>query len=105
MTGEALAPEPTEEDLTEEAERLRRRQWVRLVMLVVSLFVFVLGASYYANWKAERTARDNDKRWCSLLGTMDTAYQENPPTTATGRQLAQDIHGLHESFQCPKPKP
>ena len=112
MTGEALIPEQPEGRVTEaqieNAETGHKRnvsEWRKLIMFVVTLFVFVLGSSYYANWKAERTARENDQRWCSLLGTMDAAYQQNPPTTPTGRKLAQDIHGLHEGFQCGKTKP
>ena len=99
MTGEA----PTVEQ--EEANRLRRKQWRNLVMFVVTLFVFTVSGIYYANWKAERTAREGERRWCSLLGTMDSAYQEAPPSTPTGRKLAADIHELHEGFQCPETKP
>jgi len=100
MTGEAPAPE------TPATEHKRNiSEWRKLTMFVVCLLVFTAGGFYYANWKAERTAREGDQRWCSLLSTMDSAYQEAPPTTPTGKKLAADIHGLHESFQCTKAKP
>jgi hypothetical protein len=49
---------------------------------------------------AERA--DSDRRWCALLGDLDSAYQSSPrPTTPTGRRVAEEIHKLRLSFRCP----
>ena len=46
---------------------------------------------------------ENDRRWCSLLGDLDSAYQAPPrPTTPTGRKVADEIHRLRVGFGCPE---
>jgi hypothetical protein len=35
------------------------------------------------------------RSFCALVGTLDASYQEQPPTTATGRLVATRIHTLY----------
>jgi hypothetical protein len=100
VSGEAPAAAEVPVEVAEQIAKRTVQQWRVLVMFVLTLIVFTGSGFYYANWKAERTARDNNRRWCSLLTTMDDAYQSAPPSTATGKRLAEEIHSLHEGFNC-----
>ena len=42
----------------------------------------------------------SDQKWCSLLLTLDEAYGKTPPTSETGRKVADEIHRLRVSNRC-----
>jgi hypothetical protein len=44
---------------------------------------------------------ESDKKWCSVVETIDGSYREQPPVTATGKQLAQDMAALRGELHCP----
>ena len=58
MTGEA----PQAPEMKGPERRRNVSEWRKLTMFVVCLLLFTGGGFYYANWKAERNARDNDRR-------------------------------------------
>ena len=62
------------------------------VLMCVMTFVFTV-----------RVAREGVHNFCDLLGTYDQVYREHPPTTETGRTLAQQIHELVERLECSTP--
>lgn len=68
-------------------------------LLVVTLIAAIL-AGVNSIWYANRVAHQSNRNWCSLVATLDDAYQMQPPTTATGRQLAGDVHSLRRALGC-----
>lgn len=59
MVGEAPTPEAP---IVMVERRRTLSEWRKLTMFVVCLLVFTGGGFYYANWKAERNAREADQR-------------------------------------------
>ena len=57
----------------------------------------VAAASRAAN---EETVRETSQKWCKIVTTLDNAYRAQPPTSPTGRQLAQDMHQLRIDLDC-----
>lgn len=76
----------------------RQAIWYSVVMVFLSLGVAVAISILYA----QRVASDNEHKWCKIVSTLDTAYRTQPPTTATGKQLAKDMHQLLKDLHCSK---
>lgn len=53
---------------------------------------------------ATRVDTSSNRRWCSLVSTLDDAYTANPPATLTGRRVAEQIHELRSEFGCVGPE-
>lgn len=45
--------------------------------------------------------QESDRKWCSVVSTLDDAWAESPPTTTSGRNLAHDIADLRRRLECP----
>jgi hypothetical protein len=71
--------------------------WYLLLAMVVSMGL-VAGL---ALWAADRSARQSERRWCGLVATLDDTYRSTPPSTPSGRQVADQIHQLRAEFGCP----
>jgi hypothetical protein len=83
--------------------RLSAARWYLLVAVVVSTLSTAAGGVAYTSWsigQQDRTERENDRRWCQLLTTLDDAYRAAPPQSETGRRLAADIHQLRAELGC-----
>lgn len=81
--------------------RRRKELWYALVITFISLGVAV-GVNI---WYTQRYADESAQKWCQIVKTMDTAYQTprppgSPPLTATGRELAQQMHKLRSDLKC-----
>lgn len=83
--------------------------WYLLAACALSmLFVFIGGVFYTRSVDQKRAAFERaarmeaDRRWCSVLNTLDKAYSSNTPTTELGRQVAESIHRLSVEFGCKK---
>ena len=76
-------------------ERIRPSWYVWLAMLASSLVTSTaaLGVAIYVNAQSER-------KWCSVVTTLDDAYRETPPTTVPGRNLAASIADLRGELGC-----
>lgn len=78
------------------------------VVVLLACFGVAIGAGYfYTNHvdrkraAYEKSARiEADRRWCSVLTTLDSAYQSKMPTTELGRQIADAMHNLTIEFGC-----
>lgn len=46
--------------------------------------------------RADRSARN----FCDLMQTLDSSYSAQPPSTATGRLVANEIHALVVKLGC-----
>lgn len=78
-------------------------RWYLLAAVVVSLLLTAVAGVVYTNWsigQQNRAERENDRRWCELLTTLDDAYQASPPQSPAGRQLAADVHKLRAELGC-----
>jgi hypothetical protein len=77
--------------------------WYALLAVLVSLLLLGGGGWWYTTYaigRQDATERENDRRWCELLGTLDEAYQGTPPQSELGRRLAADIHALRTELGC-----
>jgi len=48
-----------------------------------------------------RDSAVNQRKFCTVVGTMDDSYRETPPTTEAGRNLAASIADLRRQLGCP----
>jgi hypothetical protein len=65
--------------------------------VAASVLALALGSFIYANHAAAQEGRN----FCALVGTLDSAYLSQPPTTPTGRLVATEVHALYRSLHCP----
>lgn len=92
------------------------RGWYPILMLGLVMLMMTFGNIIYTNHvdgqrrEAEREAlaavqqaeREADRRWCSLMGVLDGAYN-NPataPTTPVGKAVAKAVHEIYTSLGC-----
>lgn len=48
---------------------------------------------------------ESEQKWCSVVGTLDDAYRQQPPQTPVGRRVAADMSALRKSLRCPPSTP
>lgn len=89
------------------------RLWYALLVSFVACVATAVGSVYYTSVvqrqserRAEQARIESDRRWCKLLGDLDGAYNQPPPKTETGKNVAAEIHRLHtqpqpRGFGCP----
>jgi hypothetical protein len=83
--------------------KLSTPRWYALVVIVVSIMALAIAGVLYTNYaiaRQDKIERENDRRWCELLVTLDEAYQGNPPQSETGRAVARTIHDLRNALGC-----
>ena len=87
--------------------RQRVALWYAVVMVFLSIGVAVGVNIWYTQRVAaasraanEETVRETSQKWCKIVTTLDNAYRAQPPTSPTGRQLAQDMHQLRIDLDC-----
>lgn len=71
------------------------RWWVAfgLALLVVAVISI----------EVERTDSANTARkFCKVVSTLDDAYRETPPSTPSGKNLAESIADLRRELGCPR---
>jgi hypothetical protein len=44
--------------------------------------------------------QESERKWCSIVTTLDSAYRQQPPQTPTGKQVASDMAQLRRSLRC-----
>ena len=54
------------------------------------------------NKQWEITVRNNNRQWCDLMTTLDSAYSDPnaTPTTELGKRVAIAISKLRDTFEC-----
>ena len=72
------------------------RAWQAVMVALVFAILAAAASMAYAT----RVARDSERKWCGLVSTLDDAYQQTPPQTPAGRQVAADVHRLRGQFDC-----
>lgn len=83
---------------------VRIQGWWAVTMIVVAVLAIGVGNLWYTNRLDHQSDSDNeqnDRKWCTLLTTMDDAYSSGPaPTTEVGRRIAAAIHQLRIDLGC-----
>lgn len=74
---------------------------VRFGYAVVVAFIACAAIAAASVFYAAHVQRESDRKWCSLVITMDDAYRQTPPTTAPGKNLAASIAELRRKLGCP----
>lgn len=72
---------------------MNRAGW-SLVMVAVMFVAVAIGSVAYTG----HTQRQSDRRWCSLLSSLD--QPDVPATTERGRQVQLQIHDLRSELGC-----
>lgn len=70
--------------------------WYALAVIVLSTLTMAL----LAIGIAQHTARESERKWCSIVVTLDDAYRQTPPSSTVGRQLAADMAQLRRDLGC-----
>ena len=72
-------------------------RWYVLAVILVSALSVGMASIFYAN----HVARESERKWCSVVATIDSSYRATPPTTPTGKKLAADMAALRRELHCP----
>jgi hypothetical protein len=78
-------------------------RWYPLLVLFIVLVIAAVFNVIYTNRvhkQSEQQERDNDRKWCALLVPMDEAYEGTPPTTPTGKKIADAISQRRTELGC-----
>lgn len=70
-----------------------RAWWAIAMVLITAVVLVAVNVTYTAH-----AQRDADRRWCSLLASLD--QPDVPATTQRGRQVQQQIHQLRHDLGC-----
>lgn len=71
--------------------------WYGWAAMLASSLIFSLGTlalALHAN-------AESDRKWCSIVTTLDSSYKESPPTLPTGIHVAQALEELRDTLDCP----
>lgn len=74
-----------------------RPGWYAWAALLLSTLALSIGAVVISVW----VNAQSDRKWCSVVATLDDAWAESPPTTPAGRNLAHDFAQLRRELNCP----
>jgi len=72
--------------------------WYSLLAVFISCVMIGAASFWYSNYVAQQNVRN----FCEVIGTLDQTYQQNPPTTTTGKEIALEMHSLHMKLGCKK---
>jgi hypothetical protein len=67
--------------------------------MLMSVIAVIVSVSI-ATTKANNTDESSNRRWCTLLVTLDEAYKSIKPTSPVGKNIAKQIHDLRIDFHC-----
>jgi hypothetical protein len=70
-----------------------------LTVLIVTISLVAAGLAI-----GFRMNRNTERKFCDIAESNAIIYEETPPTTKTGIQLAENWHSLRERLHCPPGK-
>lgn len=76
---------------------MERPKWYGPLAVVLTALSFSLAALLVSTYNT----RQSERKWCYLLTTLDDAYQETPPQTVPGQNIAKAIGDLRMGYSCP----
>lgn len=72
-----------------------KARWSVLMVVLSTLAVSIAGVVY-----TNSTVRNSERKWCSIITSIDDRNTQQPPNTPAGQQFAQDIHKLRTDYHC-----
>ncbi len=76
----------------------------RLGSMMVAMVVIALAAGGGSVWASQKLAgqsqAETDRRVCEVVAALDNAYNETPPQTPAGKNLAEALAGLRRDPTC-----
>lgn len=51
-------------------------------------------------WYIDKKEKERDAEWCELIVTFDNAYKTSPPTSETGKRIAELMDARRRSLGC-----
>ncbi len=69
------------------------------VVLIVTLSLVIAGLSI-----GFRMNRNSEKKFCEIAQSNAAAYRDTPPTTETGKRIAENWDALIQRLRCPTEK-
>lgn len=75
---------------------LNRKPWYSFLMIYVSMAALGVGSVLYSH----HVAQESEKKWCSLIGTLNEGYSRGNPTTPIGQKLKSDFAALNRDLGC-----
>lgn len=81
----------------------RQRPTRPLLWSLLIAFASVLAVTFSGIAYSNYVARENNRKWCSVLITIDDAYAEalkNPNISPSGRRIGEEFHRLRVQFGC-----
>jgi hypothetical protein len=67
--------------------------WLAMLLSSMTTGAIALVVGLHAN-------AESDRKWCSIVTTMVSSYDQQPPVTPAGKQLAADLRGLRDQLGC-----
>ena len=89
--------EPT--TLVELPPKWRHGLWMICATVVVMFIASTVLGFVFARQSYQRSLQ-SQRQICGLLVTLDDVYRSTPPTTATGRNFAIQLHVYRVSLGC-----
>lgn len=75
---------------------------IRIGYAVVVAFIACAAIAFASVAYSSHVQRETDKKWCTLMVTLDEAYSgAQKPTTPLGQRVAAAIHDLRTDLDCP----
>lgn len=68
----------------------------RLLIVYLAIFVMVAVSVGYSTY----AVRDNNRKFCSIITTVNDAYAKDDPKTEIGIQLKKDYIQLERDLNC-----
>lgn len=75
---------------------IMRPGWYWWAAMLASSLVFALGAMFISL----HAQAESERKWCSVVSTLDEAYRQQPPATPLGQRIAADMAALRKSLRC-----
>lgn len=75
-------------------------KWRYGMIAVVAMFIASTVLGYVFARQSYQRSLQSQRQICGLIVTLDDVYRSTPPTTATGRNFAVQLHIYRVSLGC-----
>lgn len=78
--------------------------WAAVLLSSITLPVLALLVSLHVSSQSvrreEQARRASEKAMCAVIITQDDVYRESPPSTGTGKRVAEGMANLRQAYRC-----